>query len=142
MLEAGAARLVANLVQTTSMADAAVDWRPFRTWGVFILCLLFSGIGVGLSFLLLGPTITGYRLWGVGLVIAIIMLGISYGAKYASPDARESFTPVDLIQYLSQGFLWPSTWPGLAKFLNITPIEPPTGQALIILHDLFRVLTS
>lgn len=75
---------------------------------MFILCLLFSAVGVGLSFLVLGAAITGYRLWGVGLVISVTMLGITYGAKYANADARESFTPFDLIQYLSQGFLWPN----------------------------------
>ena len=58
------------------------------------------------------------------------MLGVSYGAKYANPDARESFTPMDLIQYLSQGFLWPSTWPALATFLGVEKIEPPVKAAL------------
>jgi len=82
-------------------------------------------LGVGLSFLVLGTTITGYRLWGIGLVISITMLGITYGAKYANADARESFTPVDFIQYLSQGFPWPTTWPALANLAGIQKIEPP-----------------
>lgn len=72
-------------------------------------------------------------------MLAVTMLGISYGAKYANADAREGFTPVDLIQYLTQGFLWPSTWPALAKFLGITSIEPPIKGALL-LQDLMRVI--
>jgi hypothetical protein len=69
----------------------------------------------------------------------VIMLGLSYGAKYADGDARERFTPVDLIQYLTQGFLWPSTWPALAKFVGITIVETPV-KADLGLHDLARVL--
>ncbi len=105
-----------------------------KVWVVFFLCLVVSGAGVGLSFLVLGATFTGYRLWGVGTVLAIMMLGLSYGAKYANPNAREYFTPVDLIQYLSQGFLWPSTWPGLANFLGIPKIEPPVEGAALLLE--------
>jgi len=67
------------------------------------------------------------------------MLGISYGAKYANTNAREGFTPIDLIQYLTQGFTWPSTWPGLAKFVGIATIEPPV-KAGFLLHDFTRYL--
>ncbi len=102
---------------------------PITVWIVFAFCLACSGAGVFLSFLLLGPRITGVRLWGVGFVISIVMLGISYGAKYANPAARRSFTPIDLIQYLSQGFLWPSTWPALADFLGVQELIPPAQDA-------------
>src|SRR5688572_1951600 len=105
MLEAQATTLASHTLGTIWQL------KNVRVWGVFLLCLLFSGVGVALSLLAFGSTIKGFRLWGIGLAISIIMLGISYGAKYANNDARESFTPVDLIQYLSQGFLWPSTWP-------------------------------
>ena len=108
-------------------------------WGVFVLCLFFSALGVVLSFWLLGTVIKGTQLWGFGLVIAVTMLGISYGAKYANADAREGFTPADLIQYLTQGFLWPSTWPALAKFLGITSIEPPIKGASL-LQDMMPAL--
>jgi hypothetical protein len=107
-----------------------------KVWAVFALCLIFSGTGVGLSFFVLGATITGYRLWGVGIVIAVTMLGISYGAKYANADARTSFTPLDLIQYLSQGFLWPSTWPALAQFTGVGTIEPPVQKGDLLLEML------
>jgi hypothetical protein len=46
-----------------------------RVWSVFILCLLFSAAGAFLSFWLLGTVIKDTRLWGFGLVIAVIMLG-------------------------------------------------------------------
>jgi len=108
-------------------------------WAVFVLCLLCSAVGVGLSFWVLGGTVTGYRLWGIGLLIAVTMLGISYGAKYANADARETFTPIDLIQYLSQGFLWPSTWPALADFLGVSKIAPPP-HAANILSEMVRQL--
>jgi hypothetical protein len=119
-----------------TLASVNVPLGSVRVWAVFILCLLFSALGVGLSFLVLGTTITGYRLWGIGLVISVTMLGITYGAKYANADARESFTPVDLIQYLSQGFLWPSTWPALASVAGIQKIEAPQAGAL--LYDFVR----
>jgi len=105
----------------------AVLWQHFRVWGVFLLCLIFSFAGVAASFWLFGGTITGLKAWPAVLLIAAVMLGISYGAKYANANARETFTPVDLVQYLSQGFLWPSTWPGLAKYLNIESIAPPAA---------------
>jgi len=135
MLELQAATLASNTL------GAIWQLKNVRVWGVFILCLLFSGIGVALSFLAFGATIRGFRLWGIGLAISIIMLGISYGAKYANNDARESFTPVDLIQYLSQGFLWPSTWPALADFLGIAKIEPPVKGAFFGLLHLMQALS-
>jgi hypothetical protein len=107
--------------------------QQVRVWAVFILCLAFSAIGVAISFLAFGPTIIGVRLWGVGLVISVTMLGISYGAKYANDNARESFTPVDLIQYLSQGFLWPSTWPALADLLGVQKVQPLDQNSMLLL---------
>ena len=115
--------------------------KPYlRTWGVFLGCLICSAIGVGICFFVFGEKITGFRLWGIGLVISVVMLGVSYGAKYASPEARESFTPMDLIQYFSQGFLWPSTWPALADILGVHKIEPPIKAALDLLGQLYPVL--
>ncbi len=111
--------------------------KQVRIWSVFFLCFFFSALGVFLSLWLLGTVIKGTRFWGFGFVIAVTMLGISYGAKYANADAREKFTPVDLIQYLTQGFLWPSTWPALAKFMGITIIKPPVKGAFL-LQDVIR----
>jgi hypothetical protein len=105
--------------------------QQVRVWAVFLLCLFFSAIGVVINFLVFGSKITGVRFWGVGFVISVAMLGLSYGAKYANPDARESFTPVDLIQYLSQGFLWPSTWPALADLLGVQKIQPPVQSSML-----------
>jgi len=105
MLEPGTVALITTL--NASILGNLLSSKQVRIWGVFLLCLFFSALGVLLSFWLLGTAIKGTRLWGFGLVIAVIMLGISYGAKYANADAREGFTPVDLIQYLTQGFLWP-----------------------------------
>jgi hypothetical protein len=107
-------------------------------WTTFALCLACSVIGVILSFVAFGSAITGFKLWGIGLVISVIMLGISYGAKYASEQARREFTPVDLVQYLGQGFLWPSTWPALADRLGVDKIEPPDTAATV--GDLVRLL--
>lgn len=115
----------------TIMANSLFSWSPnAKSWAVFTGCLFFSAVGVAISFLLFGTTIKSWALYGVGFVIAIIMLGISYGAKFANPEARTSFTPMDLIQYLSQGFLWPSTWPGLAKFLDVDVIKPPRDNSV------------
>jgi hypothetical protein len=121
-----------------AMSKSVLENKQVRVWGVFILCFLSSALGVVLSFWLLGAAIKGYRLWGFGLVIAVTMLGVSYGAKYANEDARTKFTPVDLIQYLGQGFLWPSTWPALAHVLGIEQVAPPV-QGLSLLDLSFRV---
>ena len=61
-----------------------------KAWGVFLGCLICSAIGVGICFWIFGGKMTGVRLWGISLVISIVMLGVSYGAKYANPDSRES----------------------------------------------------
>lgn len=102
-----------------------------KTWTVFGLCLLLTVLGVFVSFLVFGSTITGTRKWGVALVVSIVMLGLSYGAKYSNPDARTVFTPVDALQYLSQAFLWPSTWPALADLVGIQKVEPPVRTSLL-----------
>jgi len=101
------------------------------TWVVFGLCLLLTVIGVFVSFVVFGSTITGTRRWGVALVVSIVMLGLSYGAKYSNPNARGVFTPVDALQYLSQAFLWPSTWPALADLIGIQKVEPPVHSHLL-----------
>jgi len=134
--------LMLSVIGATSraMGKSVLQIGQIRVWGVFLLCFLFSALGVVLSFWLFGAAIKGYRFWGFGLVIAVAMLGITYGAKYANDDARTKFTPVDLIQYLSQGFLWPSTWPALAHVLGIQQVAPPVqGSSLLerILHLAF-----
>ncbi|SRR5260370_9477633 len=119
------------------LSDATKE--KLKTWSVFILCFLVSFAGVWLSFRVFGAKIVAVGKWEAALAIAIVMLGITYGAKFANADARKSFTPVDLIQYLSQGFLWPSTWPALAEFLKVTPIAPPKGATAV---QLIRIATG
>ena len=109
-----------------------------KTWAVFILCWSFSLVGVAASFLLFSATISGFRFWGISIVIAIAMISLSYGQKYAKVESRTSFTPVDLITYLIQGFLWPTTWPTLAHTIGIqstiTAPGAPAKVGFIILH--------
>lgn len=133
---------IATAAQKSTILRVAglIPLEAVRTWAVFLLCLFFSAVGVALSFLVLGTTITGYKLWGAGLAIAVIMLGISYAAKYNNASARESFTPVDLLQYFGQGFLWPSTWPGLAQWLGVPEIPPPDQAALLLLETLHSAM--
>lgn len=135
-LLASVSAAIANMIATRQVAQAgreaagkAADliaaWLSengdqVKIWVVFCACLLCSAIGVAVSLLVFGSQITNAQAWGLGLVISIVMLGLSYGAKYANEEARKSFTPVDLIQYLSQGFLWPSTWPTLASAVGFT----------------------
>lgn len=49
-----------------------------KTWAVFLLCPFFSVVGVMGNFLLLGSTISRYKLWGISIIIAIGMIGLSY----------------------------------------------------------------
>ncbi len=126
----------AILVASSALSVFKLD--VVKTWVVFILCWTVSIVGVGASFLVLGSSISGYRLWGISIVIAIGMISLSYGQKYAKIESRISFTPVDLISYLIQGFLWPTTWPTLAKAIGVSsaimgPVSPPantTGENL------------
>lgn len=128
---------VAAFLLSTPLAAVLAN-ETVRTWAVFILCWFFSIVGVGASFLVFGPNIAGYKLWGVSIVIAIAMISLSYGQKYATEASRNSFTPVDLISYLLQGFLWPSTWPTLATALgvstSITGPKAPTPGSENLLH--------
>jgi hypothetical protein len=99
-----------------------------KTWTVFGACFISSAIGVGISFLVFSHTLSAVPTWLVGFVISVVMLGVNYGAKYASEDSRKKFSPVDLIQYLSQGFLWPNAWPALAAVFNMAVIAGPPSQ--------------
>jgi hypothetical protein len=55
-------------------------------------------------------------------------LHFSWGAKASTAEGRKSFTPDDLLQYVMQGFLWPSAWPGLASLFGIQAIQPPHAE--------------
>jgi hypothetical protein len=105
---------------SASAVFSALKTEAVVTWAVFILCWFFSLVGVGASFLILGPNVSGYGLWGISIIIAIAMISLSYGQKYAKLESRNSFTPVDLISYIIQGFLWPTTWPTLAKAIGVS----------------------
>jgi|GEM_PF-6036686 len=106
---------------------SAATKETIKVWAVFLLCLMFSLLGVWLSFRVFGEKISAVGHWEAALAIAIVMLGLTYGAKFANADARKNITPVDLIQYVSQGFLWPSTWPALAERLNVITVPGPKG---------------
>jgi hypothetical protein len=116
---------------TISLLNAlriALSMEAVKTWVVFILCWLTSIVGVAASFLILGSTIVGYRLWGISIIIAVGMISVSYGQKYAKLESRISFTPIDVITYLIRGFLWPTTWPTLAKSIGVpSSISGPTA---------------
>ena len=131
--------LIATLATRLSVWQL-IPVETAKTWAVFILCLLLSLLGVGLSFVVLGTTLKGYPLWGAGFVIAVLMLGVTYAAKYLDVSARKSFTPVDFIQYLGQGFLWPSTWPGLAKAIGVDVPDLPKQGSFIV--DALRSLLT
>jgi hypothetical protein len=95
----------ASYLSTTVVVSSVLQLEIVKTWVVFILCWLTSIVGVAASFLILGSTIVGYRLWGISIIIAVGMISLSYGQKYAKLESRISFTPVDIITYLIQGFL-------------------------------------
>jgi hypothetical protein len=72
-----------TLAITASSFFSVFKLEVVKTWVVFILCWLMSIIGVGASFLVLGSTVAGFRLWGISIIIAIGMISLSYGQKYA-----------------------------------------------------------
>jgi hypothetical protein len=128
----------ASYLSTTVVVSSVLQLEIVKTWVVFILCWLTSIVGVAASFLILGSTIVGYRLWGISIIIAVGMISLSYGQKYAKLESRISFTPVDIITYLIQGFLWPTTWPTLAKAIGVpSSVSGPTATTgENILHTL------
>jgi hypothetical protein len=79
---------------------------------------LFSVIGVGASFWVLGTNLSRSKLWEFSLIIAIGMIGLNYLQIYSGLDSRTTFTLIDLITFFIQGFLWPSTWPTLATAME------------------------
>jgi hypothetical protein len=120
---------------------AILQHETVRTWAVFILCWFFSFVGVGASFLILQSAIFGFKFWGISLIIAIAMISLSYGQKYAKVESRNSFTPVDLISYIIQGFLWPTTWPTLAKAVGVeSSITAPATPAKVG-ENIFYIIT-
>jgi hypothetical protein len=46
-----------------------------------MLCWFFSIVGVGASFLIFGPSISGYQLWGISLCRQALEIPDSPGAK-------------------------------------------------------------
>ena len=64
---------------------------------------------------------------------AVVMLGISYGAKYATKSSRETFTSRDQLQYIAQSFIWPGAWPSLERLLGAPEtLQPPAGTVLLL----------
>jgi hypothetical protein len=118
-------RLTTNLAATT----LAGFWTVFREWAAFLACLGCTAIGVALNFLIFGAQLTGTPGWVLTVVIALAMMSLSYGAKYGDAANRANFTPLDVLQYTSQGFLWPASWPALAHVLGIQPLTPPAVAA-------------
>jgi hypothetical protein len=98
-----------------------------RMWIVFLLCLLSTGAGVWFSFSLLGAGLTRTTLWQMSLVISAFMLLTTYAGKYAHHTARTSFTPLDILQTFTQGFLWPSAWPSIAHLTGVHSVGGPGG---------------
>lgn len=108
-------------------------------WLVFAGCAVCTILGVVASFYVLGSTITGSRLWILSIVISVGMLFITYGQKYSVPQSRLAFTPVDVLAYLVQGFLWPTTWPSFAHAIGISssisaPSLPPGKTSELLLR--------
>jgi len=112
-----------NLFQ---QAEASENWSDtILAWVVFLACAVCTAIGIFLSYKFITVN-TAVNFWYVGIIITVGMLSLTYGAKWASEESRRRFTPIDLIQFILQGFLWPSAWPSLAAQLGVdTSIEPP-----------------
>jgi hypothetical protein len=94
-------------------------------WRVFTLCLLTTIIGVAISLWVFPPgeDLDWARTGALGLIIAFGMMLLNYGAKYSNSATRDSFTPVDLLEYTLAGFFWAATWPALADLIGAVKIE-------------------
>ncbi|HVP04999.1 MAG TPA: hypothetical protein VMT90_04905 [Dehalococcoidia bacterium] len=114
-------------------------------WLVFAACAIATGAGVAISFVVLGSTITEFKAWGLVFVITAVMLGIHYGVKFASAADRTKFSPMDLVQYVVHGFLWPAAWPTLADRFGIDKIDAPketAPAAAHLIHATFSLIVT
>lgn len=79
-------------------------------------------VGVFLSFLVFPPAVSGGLQWiALSLFLTVIMLGLSFAVRYGGTNAPTNFSAFDLIFFLSQGALWPATWPSLASLFKVQP---------------------
>jgi hypothetical protein len=96
-----------------------------QEWVVFVICVLFMALGVMLSFIVFGTVLKGSRMVAGAFAIVVVMLGISYGTKAHREATRRSLTPLEVVHFTAQGFLWPGAWPALASVLGIQAIAGP-----------------
>jgi hypothetical protein len=95
----------------------------FLLLGAAAVCTL---AGVFLNFVVFPPTVTGAPQWlSLGVLLTVFMLGIGFAARFAGTDAPTNFSAFDLIFFLSQGALWPATWPSLAALIGTPPVFTP-----------------
>ena len=120
--------------------SVAARIRLPMTWIVFGLCLAFTALGIAISYVVFPPTVVkGVGFYALGIVIALAVMSATYGVKYNNTTTRDSFSPLDVIQFTMVGFLWPSTWPSLAEKAGQVIIQPvpETTPAATLLQLLF-----
>ena len=100
-------------------------WRDIaQEWIVFGLCAASGALGVLVSFKVSGVgTYTGPQFW-LAILITVLLLSVSYGAKFSDESARKRFTVPDFLQFAAQGVLWPAAVPGIATNFHIPNINP------------------
>jgi hypothetical protein len=112
------------------------------TFVVFGLCLAFTLLGIGISAYVFPPTvIKGGQFYALLIVIAFVVMGVTYGAKFNNAATRNTFTPVDIIQYTIAGFLWPAAWPALAEKAGQVIIQPAPEASPAALINLLGLLS-
>lgn len=114
-----------NIAATPALGSVTPEWR------VFLLCLACTVVGVAVSLFVFPPIaqMSWMQTVAIGVIIAFVMMLVNYSAKSSNTATRDQFTPVDLLNYTVQGFLWPATWPALAEKLGQVIIEPAKAVA-------------
>jgi hypothetical protein len=121
---------------TTNLATSPV-WsgvlKGFETWAVWLVLMVCTAVGVVIDMVVFPPTATldTTRVTLLTIVIVFAMNNLTYAPKWANEASRRTLSPLEIGQYLVQGFGWAATWPALAQLIGSSKIDPANTVSVI-----------
>jgi len=103
------------------------------TWAIWLVLMICTGIGVAINLVVFPPTATlnTTQVWLVTVVIVLAMNNLTYAGKFSNGDSRHQLSPVEVGQYVIQGFGWAATWPALAQLMGSAKIDPASAVTMV-----------